>query len=68
MTKRSNVNTVKLLGVTIEYLLNFDLHVSNICKTAAIKINALLLLACSKYLSTDTKILIYKSFIRSNFN
>ena len=23
---------VKLLGITIDYLLNFDLHVSNICK------------------------------------
>ena len=25
-------DSVKLLGVTIDYLLNFDLHVSNICK------------------------------------
>ena len=43
-----------------------NLHISNICKKAARQINVLLRL--SKYLSTETKILIYKSFIRSNFN
>ena len=40
-------------------MLNFDLHISR-------QINVLLRL--SKVLSTETKILIYKSFIRSNFN
>ena len=25
-------DSVKILGVTIDYLLNFDLHISNICK------------------------------------
>ena len=59
-------DSVKLLGVTFDYMLNFDLHISNICKKAARQINVLLRL--SKYLSTETKILIYKSFIRSNFN
>ena len=47
-------------------MLNFDIHISNICKKAARQINVLLRL--SKLLSTETKILIYKSFIRSNFN
>ena len=59
-------DSVKLLGVTIDYLLNFDLHVSNICKMAARQINVLLRL--SKFLRIETKILIYKSFIRSSFN
>ena len=59
-------DSVKLLGVTLDYMLNFDKHISNICKKAARQINVLLRL--SKYLSTETKILIYKSFIRSNFN
>ena len=35
-------DSVKLLGVTIDFLLNFDLHVSNICKKAARQINVLL--------------------------
>ena len=59
-------DSVKLLGVTIDYLLNFDLHVSNICKKAARQIYVLLCL--SKFLTIETKILIYKSFIRSSFN
>ena len=59
-------DSVKLLGVTFDYMLNFDKHSSNICKKAARQINVLLRL--SKYLSTETKILIYKSFINSNFN
>ena len=52
--------------VTIDYMLNFDLHISDICKKAARQINVL----CrpSRYLSTETKLLIYKSFVRSNFS
>ena len=59
-------DSVKLLGVTINYLLNSDLHVSNICKKAARQINVLLRL--SKFLTIEKKNLIYKSFIRSSFN
>ena len=33
--------TVKLLGVTIDHKLNFDLHVRKICKTASTQLNAL---------------------------
>ena len=44
----------------------FELHVSNICKKAAKRINVLCRL--SHYLNTETKLLIYKSFIRSNFS
>ena len=58
--------SVNLLGVTFDYMLNFDLHISKICKKAARQISVLLRL--SKVLSAETKILIYKSFIRSNFN
>ena len=43
-------------------MLNFDKDISNICKKAARQINVLLRL--SKYLSTETKILICKSFIK----
>ena len=47
-------------------MLNFDLHISDICKKAARQINVL----CrpSRYLSTETKLRIYKSFVRSNFS
>ena len=46
--------SVKFLGVTFDYMLNFDIHISNICKKAARQINVLLRL--SKFLSTETKI------------
>ena len=59
-------DSVKLRGVTINYLLNFDLHVSKICKKAARQVNVLYRL--SKFLIIETKILIYKSYIRSSFN
>ena len=59
-------DSVKLLGVTIDYMLNFDLHISDICKKAARQITVLCRL--SRYLSTETKLLIYKSFVRSNFS
>ena len=58
--------TVKLLGVTFDYMLNFEAHIANICKKAARQINVLLRL--SNVLNQETKILIYKSFIYSNFN
>ena len=33
--------TVKLLGVTLDYRLDFDSHISNICKKAATQLNVL---------------------------
>ena len=65
-TEIKREDSVKLLGVTFDYMLNFDLHISNICKKAARQIKVLSRL--NKYLSLETKILIYKSFIRSDFN
>ena len=58
--------SVKLLGIDIDYLLNFDLQISNICRKAAKQLNVLQRL--SKFLNLECKLLIYKSFIRSNFN
>ena len=48
--------TVKLLGVTFDYMLNFEAHIANICKKAARQINVLLIL--SNVLNEETKILI----------
>ena len=62
-------DSVKLLGVTIDFMLNFDTHVSNICRKAAKQINVLLCIGRHLTVETvETKILIYKSFIKSNFN
>ena len=33
--------TVQLFGVTLDYRLDFDLHISNICKKAATQLNSL---------------------------
>jgi hypothetical protein len=57
---------VKLLGVDIDHLLNFDLQISNLCKKAARQLNVLQRL--SKYINFNTRLLIFKAFIRSNFN
>jgi hypothetical protein len=46
--------------VEIDSLLNFDIHVSNICKKAAQQINILARL--SKFLNGMTRLLIDKSF------
>ena len=34
-------NSVKLLGVTLDYKLNFDPHISDLCKKAAAQLNVL---------------------------
>ena len=59
-------NCVKLLGVKIDNKLSFTEHISTICSKAALQLNALGRL--SKSLSSDTKYLIFNSFILSNFN
>jgi len=57
---------VILLGVTIDFRLNFDKHVSNICKKASRQLNVLKRIG--KYLCKLGKLNIYYSFILSNFN
>jgi hypothetical protein len=57
---------VKLLGVTIDFKLNFDRHVSNICKKASRQLNVLKRIG--KHLCKLGKMTIYHSFILSNFN
>jgi hypothetical protein len=57
---------VKLLGVTIDFELKFNSHISNICKNASRQLNVLKRLG--KYLNKLGKLTIYHSFILSNFN
>ena len=57
---------VKLLGVTIDYLLKFDVHVSNICKKASRQLHVLKRIG--KHLTKLGRLTVYYSFIMSNFN
>ena len=57
---------VKLLGVTIDFQLKFNLHISNICKKASRQLNVLKRIG--RHLCKLGKLNIYYSFILSNFN
>jgi hypothetical protein len=57
---------VKLLGVAIDFKLNFNTHISNICKTAARQLNVLRRIG--KHLNRFGKLTIYYSFIMSNIS
>ena len=56
----------KLLGIEIDFLLNFDAQISIICKKVARQLNVLQRL--SKFLNENTRLTVFKSFIRSHFN
>ena len=57
---------VKLLGVDIDFSLNFDSHVKSICKKAAKQLN--ILKRIGKNLSKLNRLTIFHTFIMSNFN
>ena len=57
--------SVKLLGVTLDNQLNFNEHVSNICKKASQKLHALSRI--SHYLCQDKLRMLMKAFIESQF-
>ena len=58
--------TVKLLGVTLDYRLDFDPHISNICKKAAAQLNVLKRLKA--LIGFKEKQILVQSFVYSNFN
>ena len=60
------VSSVKLLGVQLDDKLNFNLHISSICKSAANQLNAMIRL--KSYLSFDAKKVLINSYFSSNFN
>jgi hypothetical protein len=62
----TNEYRVDVLGIIIDYKLKFDLHLSAICRSAARQVNALRKL--SSCLDEETRMIIYTSFIKSNFN
>ena len=55
---------IKVLGVTLDSSLKYDTHISNLCSRASTQINAMKRIG--KYLNTDCRISMYKSFISSN--
>ena len=57
---------VKLLGIQIDSQVNFNMHINNICKSAAKQLNALIRLNC--FLRIDEKKVLVNSFVLSNFN
>ena len=59
-------NSVTLLGVTIDSKLKFNKHVLQICQKANNKISAFSRI--SKYLDEKQSLLLYNSFIISQFN
>ena len=58
--------SITALGVVLDDKLKFDEHVSVLCLKAKRQINALK--GGSKYLAEKCRIMVYKSFISSNFN
>ena len=57
---------IKVLGVTLDSSLKCNTHISNLCSKASILINAMKRI--EKYLDTDCRISMYKSFISSIFS
>ena len=57
--------SVKLLGITIDNKLNFDKHVSKICKIASTKLHALARVA--NFMNSEKLRIIMKAFIESQF-
>ena len=61
-----SVPSVELLGIHLDDKLNFNLHVSNICRSTANQLNALIRL--KHYLSFNAKRVLINSYIISNLN
>ena len=59
-------DNVTLLGVNIDFMLKFDDHVSDICKKASKQLAVLKRLG--RFLTKQGKLVIYNSFIASNFS
>ena len=60
------VPSVKLLGLQLDDKLNFNLHISNICKSATNQLNALIRL--KKFMNFDEKKILINSYFMTNFN
>ena len=59
-------NSVRLLGLEIDSKLNFDKHITQLCKKSAGQLNALCRL--NSFLNIDQRKILVNSFIYANFN
>jgi histidinol phosphatase-like PHP family hydrolase len=59
---------VKLLGVTIDFMLDFNIHITNMCRKAARQLNVLKRIGYHLNRLSMCIMTIYYSFIMSNFN
>jgi hypothetical protein len=64
--QNSDLTCEKILGIEIDYQLNFDAHVSSICGKASQQLNVLKRLG--SLLNRLSKLIIFHTFILSNFN
>jgi hypothetical protein len=64
--KLESKKCVNLLGVTIDDKLNFDEHISSLCKKAARQLNVMF--RFHKLLDFNRKLQLYRAFVLSNFN
>ena len=62
----SNSDSGKLLGVTFDNKLSFDIHITKLCKTAEQKLHALARI--SNLMSLEKRKLLMNSFISSQFS
>ena len=61
-----SVPLAELLGIHLDDKLNFNLHISNICRSSANQLNALIRL--KSYLNFHAKRVLINSYIISNFH
>ena len=64
--KSASSNEEKLLGILLESELNFDSHITSLCKKAGQKLSALARISHS--LSQDQKLLLLNSVVKSQFS
>ena len=58
--------TVKLLGIQLDYKLNFEQHISELCRKAALQLNVLKRL--KEFIGFNEKKILVQSFVYSNFD
>ena len=63
ITTEKNVN---LLGINIDYKINFNKHIEILCKKAAGQLNAICRMG--KYVGENEKAVLIQSFVQANFN
>ena len=57
---------VNLLGIDIDYKINFNKHIGILCKKAAGQLNAICRM--NKYIGENEKLVLIQSFVQANFN